>query len=494
MYEGDTMIRPEQPTVSSPFMDIYNFVVPKDNLLRRINDLIDFTFVYHELVDKYCPDNGRDAISPIRMFKYLLLKSMYDLSDGDLVERSKYDLSFKYFLGMAPEEEVIDSSSLTKFRKLRLKDINLLDMLINKTVEIAFEKGIITSKSIIVDATHTKARYNQKSPKEVLMDRSRKVRKAVYKIDETMKDKFPKKTTTDVLEDEIVYCTQLIDVIESEGSISEYPIVKEHLNLLKETIADDIEHLQQSADEDAKIGHKSADSSFFGYKTHIALSEERMITAATITTGEKADGKQLETLIEKSILAGMKVETVIGDAAYSEKGNIEYTTKNNMKLVAKLNPAVTQGVRTKENEFEFNKDAGMYVCKAGHMAVRKSRGGKKGVAKNQVDTYHFDVEICKRCPLKKGCYKEGSQSKSYSISLKSNVHTEQAKFQESEYFKEKAKERYKIEAKNSELKHRHGYEVASSSGLIGMELQGAMAIFTVNLKRILKLMDAKGVK
>lgn len=494
MHEGDTMIRPEQTKVASPFMAIYNFVVPKENLLRRINDLIDFSFVYHELVDKYCPDNGRDAISPIRMFKYLLLKTIYDLSDVDIVERSRYDMSFKYFMDMAPEEDVIDPSSLTKFRKLRLKDVNLLDMLINKTVEISIEKGIIKSKAIIVDATHTKARYNQKKPKEVLMDRSRKLRKSVYKIDELMKDKFPKKTTTDVLEDEIEYCTKLIDVIESEGRISEYPAVKENLNLLKETIADDIEHLQLSADEDAKIGHKSADSSFFGYKTHLALSEERIITAAVITTGEKNDGKQLETLIEKSVTAGMVVETVIGDAAYSEKGNIEYTTKNNMKLVAKLNPAITQGVRTKENEFEFNKDAGMYVCKAGHMAVRKSRGGKKGVAKNQVDTYHFDVEKCKRCPLKEGCYKEGAKSKSYSISLKSDVHKEQAKFQESEYFKEKAKERYKIEAKNSELKNRHGYDVASSSGLIGMQLQGAMAIFTVNLKRMLKLMDAKEVQ
>ena len=32
---------------------------------------------------------------------------------------------------------------LTKFRKLRLKDVNLLDMLIQKTVEIALEKEII---------------------------------------------------------------------------------------------------------------------------------------------------------------------------------------------------------------------------------------------------------------------------------------------------------------------------------------------------------------
>jgi hypothetical protein len=66
-------------------------------------------------------------------------------------------------------------------------------------------------------------------------------------------------------------------------------------------------------------------------------------------------------------------------------------------------------------------------------------------------------------------------------------HTDQAKFQESDYFKEKSKERYKIEAKDSELKHSHGYDVASSSGLVGMQLQGAVAIFAVNLKRILKL-------
>ena len=67
-------------------------------------------------------------------------------------------------LDMAPEDEVINPSSLTKFRKLRLKDMNLLDMLIAKTVQLALEKGIIKSKSIIVDATHTKSRYNQKTP------------------------------------------------------------------------------------------------------------------------------------------------------------------------------------------------------------------------------------------------------------------------------------------------------------------------------------------
>lgn len=94
-----------------------------------------------------------------------------------------------------------------------------------------------------------------------------------------------------------------MDVIESEETISGYPKVKEKLNLLKETVNDDIEHLRISEDEDARIGHKTVNTAFFGYKTHIAMSEERIITAATVTTGEKNDGKQLETLIEKSMKA-----------------------------------------------------------------------------------------------------------------------------------------------------------------------------------------------
>ncbi|MFA9378015.1 MAG: IS1182 family transposase [Lachnotalea sp.] len=485
------MVEQQQKLILSPYIDIYTLVVPQDNLLRKINELIDFSFIYQELIDKYCLDNGRNAISPIRMFKYLLLKFIFDLSDVDIVERSKYDMSFKYFLDMAPEEDVINPSSLTKFRKMRLKDVNLLDMLINKTVSIALEKGIIKSKSIIVDATHTKARYNQKSPREILQDRSKNLRKVIYQINESMKDKFPLKNTEDSLERELEYCKDLIQVIKQHDELEHYPKVQEKLNLLEETIQDDVEHLTVSSDVDAKVGHKTTNSSFFGYKTHIAMTEERIITAATITTGEKNDGKELEILYHKSKETGMKIDTIIGDAAYSEKGNIELTEEENIKLVAKLNPSVTQGFRKKEDEFQFNKDAGMYVCKAGHMAKRKARQGKKNISQNQQDCYYFDVEKCKCCPYKDGCYKEGSKTKTYSVTIKSDIHKSQIAFQESEYFKEKSKERYKIEAKNSELKHRHGYDVASSSGLIGMEMQGAMTIFTVNLKRILKLADQK---
>ncbi|MCD9580614.1 transposase, partial [Tenacibaculum maritimum] len=164
------MIVQQQSLRLSEYSSLYDLIVPSTNLLRRINDLIDFNFIYKELESKYSQTQGRKAESPIRLFKYLLLKVIYRISDVDVVERSRYDMSFKYFLEMLPEEDVIDASTLTKFRRQRLKDTNLLDMLINKTVSIAVEKGIIKSKSIIVDATHSLSKSNAVSAIDVLRE------------------------------------------------------------------------------------------------------------------------------------------------------------------------------------------------------------------------------------------------------------------------------------------------------------------------------------
>ena len=482
------MLVQQQKIQFSPYSSLYDLIVPKDNMLRKINELIDFSFIYDELLNKYCANNGRTAESPVRMFKYLLLKTIYTVSDVDVVERSRFDMSFKYFLEMAPEEDVINSSSLTKFRKLRLKDTDLLNLLIGKTVSIAVEKGIIRSKSIIVDATHTLSRSNPFSAIEVLRERSKLLRKTLYLFDDQWKERMPKKNDTNELEKELAYCKELERRLEKEQSLSSIPAVKEKLNLLKETIEDTQENFILSKDTDAKTGHKSADSSFFGYKTHLAMTEERIITAAVVTSGEKGDGPELPRLLEISQKNGIDVDTIIGDGAYTGKENLKLTSEQNIKVVARLNVTIAQGARKDEDKFDYNKDADRFVCPAGHMAIRKAVQGKKNVGTNQAHTYYFDVEKCKTCSLKEGCYKEGSRTKTYSVSIKSDLHQEQIAFQETNYYKEKAKHRYKIEAKNSELKNVHGYDRAISYGITNMQMQGAIAIFAVNLKRILKLM------
>lgn len=481
---------PIQQTIQfSDYSDLYDLIIPQDNLLRRINDLVDFSFIQKELMDKYCQDNGRMAESPVMMFKYLLLKTIYDLSDVDVVERSRYDMSFKYFLGMTPEgTDLINPSSLCKFRKLRLKDKELLNLLIGKTVEIAVEKGIIKSRTIIVDATHTGSRSNPYSPVEILRLRSKQLRKSLYESDESVKDNLPQKNTDDELEHELDYTKTLLDAVGSNPSLAEVPKIKERLNMLKEVLADIEDHYVTSKDEDARVGHKSEDDSFFGYKTHVAMSDERIITAATVTSGEKGDGAQLKELVEQSRANGMTVETVVGDAAYSGRENLALSkdADNGFVLVSRLNPSL-HGFRKDEDKFDFNKDAGMFVCPAGHMAVKKVGNGIRKGTINRTETYYFDIEKCKVCSRRNGCYKEGAKSKSYSVQIRSEPHQQQADFEKTEEFRTKAKVRYKIEAKNSELKNVFGYDRADSYGIDCMRMQGAMVIFAANIKRILRL-------
>ena len=135
------------------------------------------------------------------------------------------------------------------------------------------------------------------------------------------------------------------------------------------------------------------------FQLHLAMTSERIITAATITSGEKPDGKELSLLVKKSREAGIDVKTVIGDKAYSGKTNIETAQKDGYELIATLNNVITHGNRTKEEEFVFNKDASMYQCKAGHLAIRKYLDKRKNAGKNRNPRmiYFFDVEKCIFC-------------------------------------------------------------------------------------------------
>ena len=481
----------------SKHTELYDILIKPDNFWKQLNDMVDFSFVYEELKDKYSSTMGRTSEDVVRMFKYLLLKSYFKLSDRGLVERTQTDLLFKYFLGYEPEEtKLINPSLLTVFRRERLKDEeeNLMDKLISKTVEIALEKGLIEIKNkIIVDATHTNAMFQHISPREELIRQAKELRKSVYKIDESMHDKMPKKKeTTGLLEDQIEYTKDLIKVIKEDGRFTKLPGIKEQIDYLEETINDTEIELEYSKDQDAKIGHKTADTSFFGYKTHIAMTPERIITAASITTGEKHDGKELINLIEKSKNNGIEVEAIIGDGAYSEKVNLDYCSENKIKNVSKLSKMVTHGNSKRNDDFEYNKDAGMYVCKAGHMAIKKAhQKGSKHNNYTEVDNYFFDVEKCKRCPFKDGCYKDNAKIKSYNVTIKKDVHINHMDYMNTEEFKSLYKERYKIEAKNAELKNNYNYGNANACGKLGITIQGATTLFLTNMKRIIKLNEEK---
>lgn len=491
----------------SIYNPLYDILIAKDNFWRQMKDLVDFSFVAELIGDTYSANMGRHAEDVSRMFKFLLLKQYYKLSDVGVIERTLTDLNFKYFLDYKPEEtKFIDPSLLTVFRRqhiakyetdengkrVKIKDSSkeVMDQLISITVKIAQEKGILGNKiNMIVDSTHSNSIYGHISPREQLINEAKKLRKAVYEIDESMHEKMPKKKeSTGLLEDQIEYTEKLVKLLRDDGRFEAIPSIREMINHIEETVSDTKYEIEYSKDEEAKVGHKTADTSFFGYKTHIAMdSETRIITAATITTGEKHDGKELQKLVEETS-KNVEVEAVIGDGAYAEEDNLKYCEEIGIKNASKLSKTVLYGNRDKSKEFEYNKDAKRFVCPNGVMAYKViHQKGNKHNNYSEVDVYHFDVEKCKYCPLKEGCYKEGAKSKTYSVTIKKDVHIKHMEYMKSNEYKELYSNRYKIEAKNAELKQTLGYEKANACGMSGMTIQGGTALFLANMKRIIKL-------
>ena len=486
------MLKENNQIQLSEYNDLYEIIIPKENILRKIKENIDFSFVNPMLAKSYCEYFGRPAKEPEMMFKLMFLKKLYDLSDEKLMENANMHMAYKYFLDLNPEDSVVDSSLLTKFRKTRITE-DILEEMLTETVQQAIEKGIITSRMIIVDATHSKTSAKHETPTQILRRMTKELRKELYRTQYEISEKFPEKPNeTADLGEEIEYSKKLIEAVKKAVLGDGSQKAKKVLVRVEELLENDrIKEIQSAVDEDAKLGFKSEHNSFFGYKTHIAMTEERIITGLEVTTGEAPDGVYLETLVEQSEKNGITVEEVAGDTAYSSKDNLEYAKEKEIKLISKLHPVISNGTDRHAESFVFNKDADTFQCPWGHLAIRKAKQGKKNVQVNQVLTYYFDIEKCKVCPHRDGCYKDGAKTKSYSVSILSELHKDQNEFQETEYFKERAKQRYMIEAKNAELKQSHGFQKADSVGVVAMRLQSYFTAFVANAKRIVKLVERK---
>lgn len=450
------MLRIDNQLKISEYENLYDVVVPKDNILRKIRETIDFSFVNDMLASSYCERYGRPAKEPEMMFKIMFLKRMYDLSDEVLVDNLGYNMAYKYFIGLAPEDETIDSSLLTKFRKTRITE-DILEEMITETMRQAIEKGLIKSRAIIVDSTHTYSKGNPETPTQILRRMTKALRKEIYKTQIDLAEYFPEKPVeTATIEDEIEYTKLLVTALEDKLS---YKASQKLLKPVKELLdGDKIKSIQSAIDKDASVGHKSIDNSFFGYKSHLAMTDERLISGIEVTPGRAADGKEMASLVEKSEKNGVNVEEILGDMAYSSKENIDYCEEKNIKLISRLNTVVSNG-NSRDDEFIFNKDAGTMQCPEGHLATRCEV--REGNYDNQYYNYFFSIKKCKKCPRYGTCCKEGANSKSHNVTIIGKTREKQYEFEQSEYFKERIKDRYKIEAKNAELKQSTDFKNAS---------------------------------
>lgn len=85
--------------ISMLILDIEE-LIPENHLLRKINQMISFDFIY-DLVASYYPTNGRPSVDPVSMFKMLLVGYLYGIkSERRLVQEIQLNIAYRHFVAL----------------------------------------------------------------------------------------------------------------------------------------------------------------------------------------------------------------------------------------------------------------------------------------------------------------------------------------------------------------------------------------------------------
>ena len=473
--------------------------IPEDHLLKRIDSAVDFGFINELLAGSYCRDFGRPAKEPELMMKILLLQYLYDLSDVKVIEEANMNLAFLWFLGLNPEDTLPSPSLLTKFRTQRMKDITPDDVL-TEIVRQAVENGIVKSKEICVDATHTEANCTKKVPERIMKHLAQKIFGSLVKyegsIPEGIDTNIPNykeiedhKKAKQVMKE---YLEKLVR--ETREKISAESKVNDILNETTEILSDEKFLLQKGlrslTDPEARVGRKSKNDDFFGYKTEYAMTaEERVITAVNVYDGAHVDGTDTEELLERTEKAGVEIREFYGDKAYFRKDILELLERKGIKDYIPVSASV---YKINEELFSYNKDSDQWFCIRGNYTVNckatKSGNGRGDVY--EIFKYKFKKDECMDCPYRDQCIGKDNSKKSAKVlrvTASAPFFYVKSQRQKEDEFKEKYKKRAAQEWKNGEMKRFHSMARARGWGLKSFTFQAKLTAIAVNLKRIAAL-------
>ena len=491
------MLRPNQSQTN--FFSVLYDRIPEDHLLKRISGAVDFSFINELLADSYCANFGRPAKEPELMAKLCILERLYNLSDVRVIEEANCNLAYLWFLGLNPDDPLPDPSLLAKFRTQRLKDISL-DEILSEIVRQCVEKGIIKGTTLAVDATHTEANCRKQVPERVMKHLAAKIFAALGadhqgRIPEQINTFIPDyKGIEDHKEAKQVMKEYLEKTVEDAEPFAG-EVTKGVIEEVRDILSDEKFILQKGlrslVDPDARVGYKSRTESFFGYKTEYAMTtDERIITAVEVHSGEYVDGTEFHELLERTEEAGVKVEAVTADKAYFRKDILDELEQKKIESVIPVNACT---YKIDETLFSYNKDSDEWFCRMGNRTVKKKRSLKRHNGKPfMYFTYTFDKTGCENCPHREECMGRASGGRRFQISENTPAYYQESQRQKSPEFLAKYRKRAAEEWKNAEMKRFHGLARARGWGLRSMAFQAKFTAIAVNLKRIANLIRETG--
>jgi len=415
-------------------------LVPDDHVLKRVNKVLDLSWLRAEVRELYCDDNGRPSIDPEAAVR-LMLAGFFQgvVHDRKLMREAQVNIAMRWFAGYQLHEKLPDHSSLTRIRQRwgeeRFKQI------FERTVAQCIAAGLVNGETVHMDATLIRADVSWDAVRE-----------------------------------------QHVARVIAENGAEDEPRPQEPRRGRPRKPETGTQKVC-TTDPDATLAKTSTnDIANPSYKQHTSVDDEAgIVLDVEVTTGSTAEGGRLREQIERvEKRTGRKVKTATADSAYGTASNYAACEQRGTDAVIPPQRKKPRSACIPTVQFKYDAKHDVVRCPRGRTLLRKTRVENGWV-------YRPRAKDCKTCPLRAGCTtaKTGMRTVTiedgYPALLRARRRwCERDASARAAYVRHK----WRAEGIHGEAKTQHGLRRAVRRGLWNVRIQAYLTAAVMNLKRL----------
>ena len=449
-----------QLKLMNPNITIEDFV-PQNHLLRKIEASVDFSFIYDEVRECYCADNGRPSIDPVQLIKYLLIGFLYIInSEREIEIEIQGSMPYRWFMRLNLDDRVPDHSTISQNRRRRFNGKNVFRCLFERVLTVCIEKGLADGKLILTDSTHVRANASRQSEVNVIVEKE-----LAHYLERL--DKY------EVAERErLEHEGKIKPKQSSEKSDDEPKTVERRISIT-----------------DPEAGFLGRPGKPFGmhYLDHQSVDAKNgIIVDVAVTPGNVNDSipylDRIDYLYEN---IGLPIEAVGVDSGYDVSLIHQELSKRSIEIYSpKSDQAMNNQSEFTKHDFQYRAEDDIFICPAGNvLTLHRLLRGEFNIGW----LYSSKRSDCNSCPMREKCLTPTQKYRRLYVNIFDTiVKRSHEKDGTPEHKRILALRQIWCEGTFSTQKARHCLQRLYRRGLAAAEEHCLMSAIAVNLKRLVK--------
>lgn len=424
-------------------------LVPEDHLIRKVAQVMDFSFVYELVREKYSKDNGRPSIDPVVLVKMVLIQYLFGIrSMRQTVKEIEVNVAYRWFLGLGLSDRVPHFTTFGKNYKRRFEGSGLFEAIFERILEQCYEQGFVKDGIVFVDATHIKASANRhkRTKVEIAREAAAHAKELRAEIDADREAHGKKPFDED-------------DPGDGTGS----PPTK--------TVT------QSTTDPDSGMFVKGEHQRDFAYMAQTACDENGFVLCYDVASGNVHDSVSFPGLYEQ--LKPLTPAMIVMDAGYKTPGIVRTLLKDGViPLLPRTNPKTGKGFFRKY-EYVYDEYNDSYICPNNHM-LSYSTTNREGYREYKSRSY-----ICQDCPHRARCTQSRNMTKVVTRHVWQDYMDMAEEFRLTLGMREVYRRRKEtIERVFADAKEKHGMRYTHYRGKAKLKFEICLTFAAMNLKKL----------